>query len=266
MIKIVKSRRSVRSYNGEMISSEDREKLQRLIDAAENPYGIPIEFRFLEPDKYGLKSPVLSGETLYLAGKMKRVPHFEEAFGYSLESIVIGAWELGIGTVWIGGTMNRDKFEEAMELEADEVMPCITPIGYPAEKLSVRERMMRRGVNADSRFVLSEIAFENKVGRPLSDQSMERYGKAFEMVRWAPSAVNKQPWRMIVEDGSVHFYEKQDKGYVSQSAGDLQKVDIGIAMYHFVLGMREVGVEPTFYMEDPGISVPDDWKYIASYK
>ena len=139
-------RRSVRTYDGRLISDEDRQKLQELIERAENPYHIPIEYRFLEPARYGLKSPVLNGETLYLAAKIKRVPHFEEALGYSLESIVLGAWDLGIGAVWIGGTMNREKFEEAMELQPDEVMPCVTPVGYPAKNNALRENMMRKGV------------------------------------------------------------------------------------------------------------------------
>ncbi len=33
-----------------------------------------------------------------------------------------------------------------------------------------------------------------------------------EMVRWAPSAVNKQPWRIVYKDGTYHFYEKKDAG------------------------------------------------------
>ena len=61
------NRRSVRTYDGKRITDPDREKLQQLIAAATNPYDIPIEYRFLEPDQYGLKSPVLSGEMLYLA-------------------------------------------------------------------------------------------------------------------------------------------------------------------------------------------------------
>ena len=260
------NRRSVRTYDGKLISESDREKLQQLIDRADNPYNIPIEYRFLEPGKHDLKSPVLSGETLYLAGKMKRVPHFEEAFGYSLESIVLGACELGIGTVWIGGTMNREKFEEAMELQPDEVMPCVTPVGYPAKKNALRENMMRKGVKADWRYDLSQIISEDEVGKPLSEGSMKLYGQALEMVRWAPSAVNKQPWRIIIKENHVHFYEKPDKGYVSESTGDLQKIDVGIAMYHFVLGMGGDAASVEFFIEDPKLPVPAEWQYIASYR
>ena len=45
---------------------------------------------------------------------MKREPHGEEAFGYAFEQIVLYAESLGIGTTWIGGTMDRKAFEKAM--------------------------------------------------------------------------------------------------------------------------------------------------------
>ena len=61
------------------------------------------------------------------------------------------------------------------------------------------------------------------------------------MVRFAPSAVNKQPWRIIAVGDRYHFYEKKDNGYVGEATGDLQKIDVGIALCHFVMGFEEQG-------------------------
>ena len=264
-MEIVKGRKSVRTYDGRLLTEESRAQMEEIIASAANPYDIPIEYRFLDPAQYDLKSPVLSGAALYLAAKVKRVPHFEEAFGYSLEYIVLKAWELGIGTVWIGGTMNRANFEKAMELAPDEVMPCITPVGYPAAKRSLRETMMRKGVRADWRMDLSQIAFEGAEGTPLSAEKLSLLADPLEMVRWAPSAVNKQPWRMIADGNRVHFYEKPDKGFVNDATGDLQRVDVGIAMYHFVYGMEKAGKATVFSIEDPGLKVPENWQYVATF-
>lgn len=74
--------------------------------------------------------------------------HMEEAFGYSFEMLVLYAWSIGIGTVWIGGTMERSAFEEAMGLAQNERMPCMSPLGYTAKKMSLRENMMRKAVKA----------------------------------------------------------------------------------------------------------------------
>ncbi len=46
---------------------------------------------------------------------------------------VLYAQSIGIGTTWLGGTMNRSAFEDAVELEADEIMPCASPLDMPAD-------------------------------------------------------------------------------------------------------------------------------------
>lgn len=86
------------------------------------------------------------------------------------------------------------------------------------------------------------------------------------MVRWAPSAVNKQPWRIIVSDHGFHFFEKHDKGYINEKTGDLQKIDVGIALCHFVMGLEEMGAKHEICIADPGIAVPNGVEYIATVR
>ena len=145
-------------------------------------------------------------------------------------------------------------------------MPCVSPLGYPAVKKSVREALMRKGVGADNRMTAEQLFFEGAWERPVSDKEKALLGDLVEMVRWAPSAVNKQPWRVVIADGQVHFYEKKDRGYVNDSTGDLQKIDVGIALCHFVMGLEEIKVKPELKVSDPGIDIPDDVEYIATVK
>ena len=88
-----------------------------------------------------------------------------------------------------------------------------------------------------SRFPAEKLFFDGAFDKPLAGQEKEEIADLIDLVRFAPSAVNKQPWRIIAADGSFHFYEKQDKGYVSEKTGDLQKADVGIALCHFVSGI-----------------------------
>ena len=258
----VKARRSVRTYDGNQISDEHRRDLEEYMKDIPNPFGIPVEFVLLDAKEHDLSSPVLSGEKLYVAGKVEKKPYADVAFGYSFEKLVLHACELGIGTVWIGGTMKREKFEEAAGLKDGEMMPCMSPLGYPAKKMGIKETMMRKGTRADSRKSASELFFADTWGTPLSpDADLE---KLLELVRWAPSAVNKQPWRVIVRDGVCHFYEKKDRGYDNENTGDLQKVDVGIAISHFVMGLEEMGRSWECRVDDPGIEIPDDAEYIVS--
>lgn len=259
---LIKERRSVRTYDGMPLSEPHRKDIEEYVRDIANPFDIPVTFVLLDAEEYRLSSPVLSGETLYIAGKVAKKPYADVAFGYSFEKLVLHAWELGIGTVWIGGTMKRENFENAADLHPGEMMPCISPLGYTAKKMSLKETMMRKGVGADNRLPGEKLFFDGTWGNAYTvDQEM---AGIFEMVRWAPSAVNKQPWRILVKDGVYHFYEKKNKGYLHESTGDLQKIDVGIALCHFVMGIEEKGEIAEVSIEDPGVEIPGDVEYIAS--
>jgi len=262
--EIIRTRKSVRTFDGKPLRPEDREKLEEYAAGITDPFGVPVSFVFLDADANGLSSPVLAGEKLYVAGKVKKVPCADEAFGYSFEKLVLYAWSSGIGTTWIGGTMKRELFESAAGLADGERMPCISPLGYPAKKRSVKEIMMRKGVGADNRLQAEKFFFENSFDYPLSGTKKEEIADLIEMVRWAPSAVNKQPWRIVLKDGAYHFYEKKNKGFVSEATGDLQRIDVGIALCHFVMGLEERSEHPRVLADDPGIALPENIEYIAT--
>ena len=261
---IVKSRKSVRTFEPKPLTEQHKKDIEEYIKGIENPFNIPVEFVFLDAKEHGLSSPVLSGKQMYVTGKVEKKPYADVAFGYSFEKLVLYAWTLGMGTVWIGGTMKRELFENAAGVKDGEMMPCISPLGYPAKKRSVKEIMMRKGIGADSRISAEKLFFKDEWGQALIvDDDM---ADILEMVRWAPSAVNKQPWRIIVKDGVYHFYEKKDKGYVNDAVGDMQKIDVGIALCHFTMGLEEKGKQAEVVINDPKISIPEDAEYIASVK
>lgn len=263
--ELICERHSVRTFDGQGIDEEVLEQLKAFADSCSNPYGIPMEFRFLNAKEQGLKSPVIAGTDDYIGVKLKRVPHFEEALGYSMEQFVLDAWSIGIGTTWIGGTMDRQSFERAMELGEDELMPCVSPIGHAAKRMSLKETVMRKGVGADRRKVFEELFYTDSFDRPMKEEEADRLLLPLQMVRLAPSAVNKQPWRVVVTGDHAHFYMAKGKGFESSAVGNMQKIDMGIALCHFALGAKETGLDVAFEISDPGISTPDKTEYIASY-
>ncbi len=264
-MEAIRHRRSVRSFDGAPLKAEDAQELLRFAAAVETPYAIPISWSLLDAKKHGLRSPVITGESAYLTGKLQRLPHAEEAFGYAFETVLLYAEALGLGSTWIAGTLNRGAFERAIGLAEGEVMPCVSPIGYPAAKMSLRESLMRKGVNADSRMDFSELFFDGSFEKPLTPERAHRFRIPLELVRLAPSAVNKQPWRALVRENKVHFYEKRSKGYLSADGWDLQKIDLGIALAHFALAAKEQGLACAFSLEDPALPNPDGLVYIATF-
>ena len=144
-------------------------------------------------------------------------------------------------------------------------MPCVSPLGYPAEKMSIREGMMRKAIKADQRKPFETLFFDGTFNNPLTKEKAGRLAEPLEIVRWAPSAVNKQPWRVVYNQTGVHFYLKHTKGFTSEAVGDMQKIDMGIALCHFALAAKESDISVYFSINNPGITAEADTEYIASY-
>ena len=265
IFETIKHRRSVRTFDETALRPEDAQKILEFAEKLENPYDLPVTWKLLDAKRYGLSSPVIVGTDTYIAGKMRRAPHAEEAFGYTFEKVVLFAENLGVGTTWIAGTMNRDAFEKAMEVAEGEIMPCVSPLGYPAKKMSLRESVMRKGVKADKRFEFGELFFDGSFDKPLTREGAGRLVELLEAVSLAPSAVNKQPWRVVLCGEKAHFYEKQSRGY-DNGGWDIQKIDMGIALCHFELAAQALGLTVSFETADPKISAADGAGYIGSFE
>lgn len=260
----IKNRKSVRTYDGKRVTEEDLNRFGTYLEGLSNPFGVEVEFKILDAKEHDLTSPVIIGTDMYFAAKVKRVDNFEIAFGYEFERACLYAESMGLGTVMLASTLSRDTFEKAMEIGEGEVMPVASPIGYPAKKRSVRETLMRKGIKADERISFNKLFFKGSFEKGINNEDAGRFAEALEMLRWAPSAANKQPWRVVIADDKVHFYECQT---IKESPlGDIQKVDIGIGIAHFELTMQEAGKEGAFFFDEPEIATPDNVKYIVSYE
>lgn len=260
----VQKRKSVRSFDGRPLSDADRAALEQYIASVQNPFGIDVEFRLLDAGKNGLTSPVVVGADAYIAAKAAKEDRFEIGYGYSFESVCLYAASLGIGTVILAASLNRAAFEKAMDLQLGDVMPVATPVGYPAAKKTVRDTLMRKGLKADDRIAFDRLFFDGAFGTGLRPENAGAFADALEMVRWAPSATNRQPWRAVVAGNTVHFYE--EKTLKDSPLGDIQKVDLGIALAHFDLTMQENGFTGKFIEADPGFALPENTEYIISYE
>ena len=266
----VRSRRSVRSFDGVALSAEDRSAIQNYVNNIMTPFAVPLRFQMLDHagaernEKLDTKG-IVTGTELYLAITVpKSAPMNLEAAGYAFEQLVLYAASRGIGTTIIAGTMDRVGFERAVHLTADEIMPVMTPLGR-AGKPTLRERAMRRAIKADSRRDWSELFFDGNFSTPLSKEAAGAYREALECVRLAPSAVNAQPWLVLREGKSFHFFERHGRGFGKDPAADIQRVDMGIACCHFDLAAQEAGLHGRWEHCPPFLSLPANTDYCISY-
>ena len=256
MKEVIRTRKSIRTFDRRPLTAEDRKKLVEYAETITNPYNIPVSFVFLDAKEHGLSSSVINGEQLYVAGKVKKVPYCEEAFGYSFEKLVLFAWSMGIGTTWIGGTMKRELFEKAADTKDDEFMPIVSPLGYPATEKAEVDIKLREMVHGDDRFDPSELFYEKDFSHPLIH---DIHDDALEAVRWYPSAANMQPCRIVKDGNAYHFYEKHSERYINRAGWDVQAIDMGIALCHFMSIC-----DGKIVLNDPGITTDNHTEYKAT--
>ena len=72
LLKTIRERKSVRTFDGRPVSAEDREKIEQYIRTIENPFGVPVRFVLLDAGTHGLSSPVLSREAAVRAAEISR--------------------------------------------------------------------------------------------------------------------------------------------------------------------------------------------------
>lgn len=235
----IKKRTSVRTFDKREISRDTMDKLTEFIKKIEDTYG-DYRFPMIHSNVDGKVGTygVITGGNTYICGIVKKDKPDLIELGYLFEKIIIFATSLNLGTCWLGGTFNRSEFAEKVGLTSDELFICATPIGYLADKKSIKEKAMRKMAGSDNRKDFNEIFFDKDL-KPLNKEDLGIYGEALEMVRIGPSASNKQPWRIVKEENLYHLYLERTPDYAKGLGYDIQLIDMGIAKYHFETTLKQ---------------------------
>lgn len=270
--EIIKTRKSVRTYTNEEVSEDIIENLNTYIKNLNSPFNENVTFQIIDSKEHinGAKIGtygIIKGATKFIVVKCKKGEFALQDLGYKMESLVLYAASLGIGTCWIGGTFKKGEFAKAINLKEDEILPIVLPVGYASPKRSLVDRTMRKFAKCDSRKSWNELFFLRDFSLPLTEYStVGQYKNVLENVRLAPSALNKQPWRIIKNVDNFHFFIKRDKEPSEKINYDIQKIDMGIAICHFYLSCKENGINGNFKIEKPIIDdIPKNTKYMISW-
>lgn len=267
----VNKRYSVRTYDSRPVEKDVKAKILEYANSLQNPLGPKIRFQFIEKEtapngeKLGTYG-IIKGAKLYLGATMPDEELANEAMGYDYEQLVLYATSLGLGTCWLGGTFNRSAFAEAMEIRENEIFPILSPVGYPAAKKSVTEKVFRSFLKADARKPWEEIFFADDFNKPLTKETAQEYEFPLEMLRLAPSATNTQPWRVVFSDNAFHFIEQRTHESREGSSVDMHRIDLGIGICHFHLAALEKGLNGHFERKMPqDLALPPFATYITSW-
>ena len=273
--EIIKKRFSCRTYSEKSIEDKVLQEFLTILNSAhKGPFGNEPKFRLIHQDSFAAQEGkklgtygVIKNARLFLAGTIKDGPLAMEDYGYCKEEIILKATALGLGTCWLGGTFQSGSFALAVDLQKDELLPTVTPIGYPAGEKSFTEKMMRRIAGSDNRKAWSDIFFAGNFSTPLTQEQSGIYAEALENIRLAPSASNKQPWRILYDEQrhSFHFFIARASSYKLAGKVSLQDIDLGIAMCHFALTLQEQGIKGK-WLVDSTAPKEKSLDYIASWQ
>ncbi len=278
--ELIGERRSCRSYLDRPIDDEIQGVLSDfLATSTVGPFGTTLRFRLVAAtaeNRSALRGlgtyGFIDGPTGFIVGAMSPGTRDFEDYGYVLEHAVLLATDLGLGSCWLGGTFTKSSFARAVGVSGEETVPAVIATGYAAANDGVRE-LTRFGAGSKHRLPPDQLFFDKRFGVSLWLEGTGAFGALLEGVRWAPSASNRQPWRIVRAGDRWHFYLQRTPRYGKGSLkftllglADLQRVDMGIAMCHWELAARERGLTGAWALDDPGLPPPtEQTEYVMTW-
>jgi nitroreductase len=245
IIESIQRRRSVRGYTGQPLGKEDAERIETYISGLKAPFGeAPSRILLLRADtpagkvKLGTYG-VIGGARDFLALAYAKAPLAEESAAYMFEQVILFCTSMELGTCWLGGSFSRKDFGGQLDLQPGEKVGIVSPVGYASGKKRFWDNFIGAEKHHASRKPFGELFFFSDFSTPLTEESAGRYRRPLEMVRLAPSANNSQPWRIILDADTLHFYHRK-------SLGGFDAIDSGIALAHFGETCGELGIAGHF--------------------
>ena len=244
IIKTIQKRRSVRTYTGEPLRDEHVAHIKQYISQLQAPFGIKARIELVrvnfneKPVKLGTYGTIY-GVSDIMALIYEKAFFAETAAAYMFEQVILYCTDLGLGTCWLADFNSRIDLKKQIQLHPNEQLRIVSPVGYASDKKRFLEQYVIRADNLHaSRKPFETLFFDKNFDNPLTNATAGVFLQPLEMVRLAPSANNKQEWRTLLEEQALHFYKKPYPMF--------DAIDMGIALCHFELTCKDLGIEGKF--------------------
>jgi nitroreductase len=171
---VVTSRKSVRDYQDKIV---EEEKLEKILEAARlapswankqcTRYIVIKNKKTIEELASTFIGWIKQAPIVIAAcanpkdsGTHNNMDYYLVDVGISMEHLVLGATDQGIGTCWIGG-FDEAKVKKTLQIPENIKVVALTPLGYPAA-LSMRSKLVLSSSGAEKRKSLEEIVHKEK--------------------------------------------------------------------------------------------------------
>jgi len=209
----------------------------------------------------------------YLIVLSNEMDHYIENTGYVCEDLMLKAWELGVGSCWI--TFNDgEEIKKKLNINSDKKVTALIALGYDNNKTKIvydnvseynpsKANIKIVEDNTSERLDVEEVVYIGQWGNNATVDDLSNRGilDGFIYARLAPSTLNRQPWRFIVDDGIVVLALRSD-GYVNSYEA---KIDMGIIMLFFksVIDATLFDVKWNFGKPEKEYNIPDDYSVVG---
>lgn len=278
--KLIIEGKSCRSYKSTPVSEESFKELKKFLDSRKKLVeDISVEIKTFSSDIIGKLQGIAGyhGNVVeapnYMILLSEKKDYYIENAGYIGECLILKARDLGLGTCWIT-FKSSEEIKKALDISSDKEVVAIIAIGYESTSKGSKKSAVKVGDNyskakmhTDSptpyRLGVEEIVYVDTWGNNATiDLLEERYLiDAFSISRLAPSTLNQQPWRFIIDGGKIILAIKQD-----DFASDYERgIDTGIALLYFsiVIDTTLFDLHWTLGEVENTYNVPDDYKIVG---
>lgn len=198
-----------------------------------------------------------------IAAITEKTPGSMENIGFLQEQLVLKLTALGLGTCWVAGIIDRKVLRSLFSVNENETVPNVIPFGFPKE--GFYNKGFRKLIGAHKRKAAGEIAFLGRWGADITE-TMEDHPPIKRMIEAsvkAPSAMNKQPSRLILEGRKAMIFSKCRQ----EDDQSVSRLDAGIFAAHFYMAGLAEGFKPQISLRQADrkkYGVPDEYSFIVS--
>lgn len=257
LIDAIRARHSVRTFDGRGLTDAERAEAEKLL--AQHCSGMTVKLissdtGTFRPSTYGV---VRGARDFLLLGYG---PTDEEALraGMAMERVVLGLQRIGLSTCWIASTFRHTVFDREAGFPADRPLRIVIPVGHAARRRSLIDAVAHTLARSSSRRPSDRLFFTDSVLYNVA--GTDRFYLPLSLMRLAPSSVNSQPWRAIVDTRAA----TPTVDFFCATSTPLSMLDMGIGLCHFAVGTEAMGLTGG-YEKRPTHSDGGDWRYVCSW-
>lgn len=277
---LVEQRRSIRDFKDRDVSADQLEEIRGYFQGCRRldpELSMDIQFYDSAIQKKlegiaGYKGFVI-GAPHYILVLSEAAGHYVENAGYACEDLLLKLADMGLDSCWLT-FRDAQAMKEALCIESE-----LSPVALLAYGYGKREKELRH-LNIKSPSDVSIVVREEHVAPKLSVNDMVYYQewgenaeltvyiadnglrRAFYAACLSPTYLNRQPYRFILDEGTVVLIQTEDEMTDEYNA----ELNLGIVMLNFaaVLSQRRPD-EPKWIFGEPQkhYEIPDGCQIVA---